>query len=198
MVWVLVLHTHNVTLRIINVLSYKQLHIVTTGHRAIRRAHGVGVGWWARLNPHRRRQWHRLVANHLARAQVFEACINRVARRARAALHVNSVRLARVANRILAARLVVLARAVGRWARLSAQVVLQVHNVAFDLGHGGAADDAELHTALAAILVLDGVERVRQGTRALVELFLVGARVVDEAVGTHCGKKEVERRMKKV
>ena len=46
--------------------------------------------------------------------------------------------------------------------------------------------DAELHPALVAVLELDRIERVRERASALVELLLVRAGVVDEAVVAHC------------
>jgi hypothetical protein len=100
-------------------------------------------------------------------------------------LELNLRWLAGVADFVGTAGLVVLARAVGRWARLATQVVFEVDHIAGDLGHGVTTDDTELHTTLVAVFILHWVQRVGERTGALVKLFFVGARVVAKTVRTH-------------
>ena len=173
------------------------LQVVRRRRVARRGGRHIDGGRRARVHLHRRGKRDGLVANHLAGAQVHEVGVDGLAGGALGALELNLRRLARVADFVGAAGHIVLARAIGRRARLAAQVVLEVDDVALDVGHGGAADDAELHPTLVAVLELDGVERVRKRAGALVELLLVRAGVVDEAVGTHCrgarGRSTVER-----
>jgi len=106
---------------------------------------------------------------------------------ARRALELNLRGLASVTDFVGTAGLVVLARAVGRWARLATQVVFEVDHIAFDLGHGVTTDDTELHPALVAVFVLHRVEGVGERARTLVNLFLVSASIVAKTVRTHCG-----------
>jgi hypothetical protein len=84
-----------------------------------------------------------------------------------------------------ASGLVVFAGAERGGASLATEIVFQVHNVTLDLRHRGATDDTKFHAALVAVFVLHRVECVRESAGALIQLFLVCASVVDEAVGTH-------------
>jgi hypothetical protein len=137
----------------------------------------------ARVQLHRRRQRHGLVADHLARRQVHEVGVNGAAWSAGGAVELQLRGL--TVGRALTRRRVVLRRTKGGLAGLAAEVVLKVYQIALDVRDGGAADDAELHAALAAVFELDGVQVVRQRTGALVKVLLVGACIVAEAVGTH-------------
>ena len=116
---------------------------------------------------------------------MYEIGINHLAWRALSTLKLNLRRLTRIANFVRATRGVVLARAIRRGTRLATQVVFEIDNVAFDVGHGSTTNDAQFHPALVAVLELDRIERVRKRTGALVELLLVRTGVVDEAVVTH-------------
>ena len=142
----------------------------------------IHVGSGARLDVHRWRQGDGLVANHLARAEVLEVGVDGAGRGARGALELNLRGLAGVPDFVGTAGVVVLARAVGRWARLATQVVFEVYHVAFDLGHGVAADDSKLHSALVAVFILHRIECVGEGASALVNFLLVCARVVTKTV----------------
>ena len=162
-----------------------RLAVVRAGHGAVRDAREVCRRRGARLDFHRRRQRHRLVANHLAWAQVQEFRINRAARRALGSLELNLPGLALVSDARIAVGLVVLAGAEARRARLAPQVVLEVYHVAFDLAYRGSADDAQFHAAFVAVFVLNGVQNVRKRTRALIQLLPVRARIVHQAIEAH-------------
>ena len=153
----------------------------------------VDVWGGARLEVHRRGQGDRLVADHLARAEVLEVGVDGARGVARGALELNLRGLAGVTDFVSTAGLVVLARAVGRWARLATQVVFEVDHIAFDLGHGVATNNTELHTTLVAVFILHWVQRVRERTRALVDFFLVGTRIVAKSVRTHCREMKITK-----
>jgi len=77
---------------------------------------------------------------------------------------------------------VLITRAVRDGAVASAEVVFQVHQIGIGVTHGGASHDAQLRPAFVAVIVLDGVQLEGERRDALVQLLLVSAFVVDEAI----------------
>ena len=130
------------------------------------------------MNLHRGRKRDRFVPNHLARTKVLKAGVNGHSSRTTVALNLKLSRLARITNLVGAGRMVFLAGAQRRRSGLATKVVFQIDNVAFDLRHCRTANNAQFHPALVAVFVFDWVEGVRKRTGALVELFLVRARII--------------------
>jgi hypothetical protein len=68
---------------------------------------------------------------------------------------------------------------------LTTQIVLKIDEIAGNMRHGGTADDTELGSALAAMLIFNGVDNVLKRGDALHESLLVFALVVAKSVVTH-------------
>jgi hypothetical protein len=87
-------------------------------------------------------------------------------------------------NGAIAARQVFVLWAVRIGTVLTAEIVFKIDHVATHMRYGSTADDAELRTALIAVLESCGVQHIVQRTDALVERLNVRARIISEAV--HC------------
>ena len=169
--------------RFFSVCQYNSLsNIVWRWCTAIRRLRKVYIRCWARLKVQWRGQWHGLVANHLTRAQVLQIYVNGTRSGTYRALKLNLRGLTSVTNFILATWLVMFARAVRSWSRLTTQIVFEVYNISLNLRDGSATDNSEFHTTLIAIFVLDGVQRVGEWSCTLVKFFFVCTCIITEAI----------------
>jgi hypothetical protein len=80
---------------------------------------------------------------------------------------------------------ILLSRALAVHASDIAKLTFGINKLTLGMADIGTTEDAELNTALGTVLILNRVQHIGKGSRALLNGFLIGATIIHQTVETH-------------